>query len=343
MRILAALFLFFSMSLMSACGKDAVPSGGNTAPTNLQVLASVEAGNTGNVSFTATATNATSFEFDFGNGVFQTVSSGSVTYKYPSTGTYVVNVIAKNGTATTAKSINVTVTVTQSLVWSDEFNGNGAPDPANWGYDIGTGSNGWGNVEQQYYTNRPDNVVQQGGVLKIIAKREAYLGSPWTSARILTKNKVNMKYGKVEVSAKFPAGVGTWPAIWMLGSNIDQVSWPACGEIDIAEHLGRDLNKIYGTLHYPGNFGSSANGNTSTIAGATTAFHKYTLEWNATTIKMGVDGVIFHTVANSPSIPFNQNFFFILNLAIGGNFGGPTVDPALTTATFEVDYIRVYN
>ncbi len=341
MRLSSSLFILFTMSLLAACGKDSVPSAGNTAPTNLQVLASVEPGNTGNVSFTATATNATSYDFDFGNGVFQTVASGAVTYKYPSGGTYSVNVIAKNGTATTSKAISVTVTVAQSLVWSDEFNGNGAPDPANWGYDIGAG--GWGNAEQQYYTNRPENVVQQGGVLKIIAKREAYQGSPWTSARILTKGKVNMKYGRVEVSAKFPAGVGTWPAIWMLGSNIDQTPWPGCGEIDIAEHLGRDLNKIYGTLHYPGNFGGSANGNTTTIAGATTGFHKYTLQWDATSIKMGVDGVVYHTVANSSSIPFNQNFFFILNMAIGGNFGGPTVDPALNSATFEVDYIRVYN
>ncbi len=226
-----------------------------------------------------------------------------------------------------------------TLVWSDEFNTNGAPDNSKWGYDLGGG--GWGNQELEYYTKRPENVIVKDGVLKVNAIRENYMGNTFTSARLLTKGKFAFTYGKVEVKAKLPAGVGTWPAVWMLGSNIDTNPWPACGEMDIVEHLGRDLNNIYGTLHYPGRFAGSADGGTKRISDATTAFHIYTLEWTSSLVKISVDGQVVHTVANSSSIPFNKDFFFIINLAMGGNFGGP-VDPSVNNATLEVDYIRVY-
>jgi beta-glucanase (GH16 family) len=181
----------------------------------------------------------------------------------------------------------------------------------------------------------------QNGVLKITAIKEAYNGSAYTSARMISKGKFEMKYGRVEVKAKLPAGVGTWPAIWMLGADINAVGWPDCGEIDIMEHKGSELNKIYGTLHYPGRFGGNANGNTIVISNATTEFHVYGLEWTASEIKISVDGQVYHTVPNSSAIPFNKNFFFIMNLAMGGNFAG-AVDPNFTSASMEVDYIRVY-
>ena len=228
-----------------------------------------------------------------------------------------------------------------TLVWADEFNINGAPDTAKWGYNIGRGKNGWGNAELQYYTNRPQNIIVEGGLLKIKAQKESYNGSDYTSARILSKDKFAFTYGKVEIRAKVPEGVGTWPALWMLGSNINNNPWPACGEIDIMEHLGRDLNNIYGTLHYPGRFGGSANGATKKVPNATTAFHIYSLEWNTSTINIFADGQLVHSVSNSSSLPFNRDFFFIMNVAMGGNFSGP-VDPAVTSATMEVDYIRVY-
>jgi beta-glucanase (GH16 family) len=281
-----------------------------------------------------------SYEYDFGNGVFQTVPTGVVTYQYPNGGTYTVNVTAKGaGGQTISKSLQVTVATALGLVWSDEFNTNGAPDPAKWGYDLGGG--GYGNNELEYYTNRPENVIVENGVLKIKAIKENYNGSAYTSARLLSKDKFAFKYGKVEVSAKLPAGVGTWPAIWMLGSNISTAGWPACGEIDIMEHRGSELNKIFGTLHYPGHSGGNADGNTKMISNATTAFHKYSLDWSASAIKIYVDDQLIHTVANTASLPFNQDFFFILNVAMGGTFGG-TVDPNFTNATMEVDYIRVY-
>jgi len=126
-----------------------------------------------------------------------------------------------------------------------------------------------------------------------------------------------------------------------LGDNIGTVNWPACGEMDIMEHLGRDLNKIYGTLHYPGRSGGNANGNTIFIPDAISTFHNYSIDWSPSDIKIYVDNQLYHTVANSNTLPFNQNFFIILNMAMGGNFGGP-IDPLFTSATLEIDYVRVY-
>jgi beta-glucanase (GH16 family) len=179
--------------------------------------------------------------------------------------------------------------------------------------------------------------------LKIITKKENYLGSSYTSARLLTKGKFVFKYGRVEIRAKLPSGGGTWPALWMLGSNIDTVNWPACGEIDMMEHKGNDLNKIHATLHYPGH--SGGGGDSSSVipnTTATTEFHIYSIDWRADTIKFYVDGQLFKTFVNSASLPFNQNFFLIFNVAMGGNFGG-SIDPNFVSSTFEIDYVRVYN
>jgi beta-glucanase (GH16 family) len=230
------------------------------------------------------------------------------------------------------------------LVWSDEFNNPGLPDSTKWSYDLGTGcpnNCGWGNNELEYYTNRPENAVVQDGMLKIMLRKEPFKGSAYTSAKLVSKGKYAFTYGKVEAKAKLPEGKGTWPAIWMLGSNIGKAGWPACGEIDIMEHRGFEPDKIFGTLHYPGHSGANADGNTKMISNATGQFHVYAMEWSATEIKIFVDNQLCHTVANSTGSPFNQDFFLILNVAIGGGFGGP-VDPAFTISTMEVDYIRVY-
>ncbi len=227
------------------------------------------------------------------------------------------------------------------LVWSDEFNTDGTPDAQKWGYDLGTGVDGWGNFELQYYTSRPVNAIVKGGLLKIMAIRENFQGKEFTSAKLLSKNKYELKYGRVEIRAKLPVGIGTWPAAWMLGSNIDKVGWPACGELDIMEGKGSEPNKIYGTLAYPGRFGGTADGSTVLIKDASSSFHTYGIEWTDTAVKISVDGKVYHTVKNTPDSPFNKNFYFILNLAMGGNFAG-AVDPQLQSATMEFDYIRVY-
>jgi len=331
--------VLFSWLLLGACGEKETPPN-NTPPSNLTVTAQVSADNSGTVSFAATATNAVSYDFDFGNGVFSTAVSGSVSYRYPASGTYIVNVIAKSAAGlTTSKSVTVTVTVAQSLIWADEFNTPGAPDPAKWGYDLGAG--GWGNNELQYYTNRLDNAVVSGGTLKIVAKRENFSGSAFTSARLLSRSKFSFKYGKVEIAAKLPVGVGTWPATWMLGDNFLTAGWPACGEIDIMEHRGNDPNRIHGTIHYPGNSGGNGIGGTTLIQNASTEFHKYTCEWTAQSIRFMVDDRVYFTTANNANLPFNQSFFLLLNVAMGGNFGG-AVDPAFVSGIMEIDYVRVY-
>lgn len=341
--IMAGTYLLLAVG----CSKtnDSDNSGG--APSQLTISSVVSTDGSGSVSFEATARNASDYFFELGNSETASTTDGKLTYQYttPGTNTYVVTVKASNAAGQSiSKSTQVTVAVAGTgtgLIWSDEFNTSGAPDPAKWVYDIGNGANGWGNNELQYYTNRSENVSVQNGVLKITARKENFSGSSFTSARIKSKGKFEFKYGRVEVSAKVPEGVGTWPAVWMLGANIDAVPWPACGEIDIMEHLGRDLNKIYATLHYPGRSGGNADGNTRVIQNATTAFHKYSLDWKADMIRIYVDDQLIHSVNNSAAIPFNHDFFLLINLAIGGNFAG-AVDPALTNASFEVDYIRVY-
>jgi beta-glucanase (GH16 family) len=341
-KTLALLFLLFSYFTGIGCKKSSSAPPAGVAPTNLTLDAVISTDGSGKVSFTATADNAVSYVYYFGDGNAATTASGSIEYTYTTEGTnnFTVKVTAKSSSDLYAsKSISITVNHVLAVVWSDEFNTDGAPDPAKWGYDIGAG--GWGNQELQYYTSRADNAVVINGVLKITAKKEDYSGSAYTSARLLSKGKYEFKYGKVEARAKLPEGVGTWPAIWMLGSDIGTVGWPACGEIDIMEHLGRDLNKIYGTLHYPGRSGGNADGATKVISNATTEFHIYTLEWSPALIKISVDGEQVHSVVNSASIPFNHDFFLIMNIAMGGNFGG-AMDPAVTGATMEVDYIRVY-
>jgi len=227
------------------------------------------------------------------------------------------------------------------LFWSDEFEVSGSPDSSKWSYEIGNGPDGWGNQELEYYTNESNNAFVKNGMLNIQAIKENYEGRHYTSARLISKGKFEFTYGVVKIRAKMPIGVGTWPAVWMMGADINTVGWPACGEIDITEHLGRDLNTIYGTVHYPGRSGGNPVGATTMISNATTEFHEYKLEWSNESLKFYVDDTLFHTVANSIDIPFNKNFFFLVNLAIGGGFGG-AVDPDLTSATMEVDYIRVY-
>ncbi len=335
------LTLVATILTLFSCSKSSNPNSTNVAPTNLVVTANVTTNNSGEVTFVATATNASSFEYDFGNGIYQTVPLGTVTYRYPASGSYTVMVTAKSTSGqTVSKGIQVAINVAQALIWSDEFDTPGAPNTSKWGYDLGAG--GWGNNESQYYTNRTENAIVSNGTLKITAKKESFSGSNYTSARLLTKGKFSTKYGKIEVRAKLPTGVGTWPAIWLLGSNIDAVPWPGCGEIDIMEHKGSDANRIYGTLHHPNHAGGNADGGTTVISNASSDFNIYTVEWSASVIKFSVNGNVFYTFNNNASLPFNNNFFIILNVAMGGTFGGP-IDSAFNQSVMEVDYVRVYN
>ncbi|MBC9930614.1 family 16 glycosylhydrolase [Chitinophaga qingshengii] len=330
---------------LSACGKsnDNKPAE-KVAPQNLTVNTVVSTDSSGTVTFTAVADHAVSYDYDFGNGYIRTTANGSTSYTYntPGANTYKVQVTAKSADGlTTSQSVSVVVPVSTKLLWSDEFNQDGAPDPKKWGYDIGTGDNGWGNAEAQYYTDRQQNVSVSDGTLKIIAQKESYNGKDYTSARMLTKGKFNFTYGRVEVSAKLPVGGGTWPAIWMLGSNIATAGWPACGEIDIMEHKGNEPQKIYGTVHHPDHAGANGDGGTTMVANETGAFHKYTLDWSPKQLRWYVDDKLYFTFNNAAGLPFNHDFFILLNFAVGGTFGG-AIDPAFTKGVMEVDYVRVY-
>lgn len=338
------LILFILFLGCKKAGADGVTP---TAPANLQVSTVVSTDGSGTVTFTASAENAASYSFELGDGIIITQTSGILTHKYTLVGTNIFSVVvtakASSGQSI-KKTLPVSVTVQQvapSLFWSEEFNVDGVPNPIVWGYDIGTGSGGWGNQEAQYYTSRPENVSVSNGLLKITAKRETYGGMNFTSTRLLSKDKFSFKYGRVDVRAKLPAGGGTWPAIWMLGSNFSTVGWPGCGEIDIMEHKGNDVNRIHGTVHYTGRSGGNPDGATKVISNATTEFHIYSIDWTAGSIKFYVDDQLFHTVTNTSNLPFNQNFFLILNVAMGGTFGG-AIDPNFSASSMEIDYIRIY-
>ncbi|WP_170178387.1 family 16 glycosylhydrolase [Flammeovirga pectinis] len=233
------------------------------------------------------------------------------------------------------------------MVWSDEFNYSGAPDAEKWGYD--TGGDGWGNNEDQYYTDRLTNAQVASGKLKITARKENYKGKYYTSARLVSKGKGDWLYGKIVVRAKLPTGQGTWPAIWMLSTDWEYGGWPASGEIDIMEHVGYDPNVVHGTVHTE-SYHHSINtqvGKHIDVSDATSNFHDYILEWDENKIKLYVDDTNYFTFTKHGTYkewPFDKQFHLLLNIAMGGNWGaagGPTDDTALP-ASMEVDYVRVY-
>jgi beta-glucanase (GH16 family) len=164
----------------------------------------------------------------------------------------------------------------------------------------------------------------------------------YTSARIKSENLFEFTYGRVEIRAKLPSAGGTWPALWALGANFDEVGWPATGEIDIMEHVGNNSNTVSSALHLPGNSGGSAVVGATPVPTATSEFHNYTVEWTPDSIKFVVDDqLIHHSFVNSASTPFNSDFFLIMNIAMGGTLGG-AIDGEFTQDTMEVDYVRVY-
>ncbi|MDB5200818.1 MAG: glycoside hydrolase family 16 [Ferruginibacter sp.] len=232
-------------------------------------------------------------------------------------------------------------------VWSEEFNTNGAPDPANWYYDIG--GSGWGNHELQYYSNDASNVAIDNGILSITARKQQSNGSNYTSARLVSKNKGDFLYGRAEIRAKLPAGRGTWPAIWMLPTDWVYGNWPASGEIDIMEHVGYDPNKVHFSAHtksYNWTIGTERTA-IQTIPTAITDFHKYRVDWTPYAVRGYYDDALIFTFVNDgkgfSSWPFDKRFHLLLNVAVGGDWGGAQgVDDTVFPATMQVDYVRVY-
>jgi beta-glucanase (GH16 family) len=265
------------------------------------------------------------------------------------------------------------------LVWSDEFNGpdGSAPDPTKWTYDIGVDDDGWGNNELEYYTNRRQNAVVQGGNLVITAVREPFTGPKYpasghdeaqstgqnaaregvvtrdyTSARLKTQGLFSQAYGRFEARIKIPYGQGMWPAFWMLGDDIDKVDWPRSGEIDIMENIGKEPNKVHGSIHGPGPSGSGTDDMTAIYtlpAGQrfADAFHIFAVEWEPKVIRFYVDDTLYETATPS-GLPkgsgwkFDHPFFVLLNLAVGGDWPGSPDSTTHFPGQILVDYVRVY-
>jgi beta-glucanase (GH16 family) len=234
-----------------------------------------------------------------------------------------------------------------SLAWSDEFNGTSL-DPSVWTFETGVGNSGWGNNELEYYTERSENLSLQNGKLVIHALKENYGSCAYTSARIKTQGKKEVKYGRIDIRAILPKGKGVWPALWMLGSNIGSVGWPASGEIDIMELLGQDPAKVYATLHYGTSSSHGQKGNSYILSSGSFAdqFHVFSLEWKQDQMKFYVDNNLFGTInkedIGSYSYPFNAPFFFIFNVAVGGNWPGSPDATTYLPQWMIVDYVRVY-
>ena len=243
-------------------------------------------------------------------------------------------------TSESKSALNNTTTSTTSyqLVWADEFNGTSV-NAADWNFE--TGGGGWGNNEKQYY--QAANATVTNGTLIITAKKQRVKANNYTSARMTTKGKREFLYGKIEARIKVPLVQGLWPAFWSLGSNHSTVGWPKCGEIDILEHINTE-DKVYGTIHWDvnGNY-ASYGGNTVTTPAE---FHVYAIEWDSAAIRWYVDGVQYHEANILNSInsteEFHKSFFLILNMAVGGNWPGQTIDDSKLPASMYVDYVRVY-
>lgn len=237
-----------------------------------------------------------------------------------------------------------------TLVWSDEFEVDGAPDPGRWGYDVG--GHGWGNKELQFYTdNRRENARVEAGHLIIEAHREPWENSAYTSARLVTKGKGDWTHGRFEIRARLPDGRGTWPAIWMLPTTWDlgDGKWPDNGEIDIMEHVGHDLNRVHASTHTQKNQWQANTQRTATVTvpDATTAFHTYAMEWDENEIRVFIDDQHYFTSrkegADWTGWPFFRDFYLVMNLAVGGEWGAiKGIDTDAFPQRLVVDYVRVY-
>ncbi|MEP6926226.1 MAG: glycoside hydrolase family 16 protein [Ginsengibacter sp.] len=234
------------------------------------------------------------------------------------------------------------------LLWSDEFNYNGLPDSSKWSYDIG--GNGWGNNELQYYTNADtNNALVQDGSLNIRVKKTQRDNNAYTSARLITKNKGDWTNGKIEISAKLPAGRGLWPAIWMLPTDWQYGDWPKSGEVDIMEHVGFIKDSVFFSIHTEAFNHVIGTQKTKGILinDLYTSFHVYAIEWDQQRINFLLDDSLVYTYSNSGNgykeWPFDKRFHLLLNIAVGGNWGGQQgVDDNIFPATMLIDYVRVY-
>lgn len=245
------------------------------------------------------------------------------------------------------KPVDKNWTFETTPVWADEFDYEGPPDPTKWGYDIG--GHGWGNNELQYYTNDIKNASVSDGFLKITVQKEKKENRDYTSARLISKNKGDWLYGRIEISAKLPVGKGTWPALWMLPTDWAYGDWPKSGEIDIMEHVGYDQDRVHFSVHteaYNHVIGTQRTAS-KVIEQASDEFHKYRVDWTPYAVRGYFDDQqVFEFVnegTGSATWPFDKRFHLLMNIAFGGNWGGAQgIDDSILPQSMLVDYVRVY-
>ncbi|MCL4103878.1 UNVERIFIED_CONTAM: hypothetical protein GTU68_029195 [Idotea baltica] len=332
-------------------------------PTNLATTLTVDEGQ---VDVAVSANNANFYTVTFYDGGDSTViesTDGVATYNFTANGTYSIKSRAH---ATYADFIEVTETADitlpgggnstvgyttpltypgYTLVWHDEFDGTALS--ADWVFETGNGQWGWGNNELQYY--KEQNVEVVDGLLKITAREENFGGSNYTSSRIKTQGKQSFEYGRIDIRAQLPYGQGIWPALWMLGDNITSVSWPACGEIDIMEMVGGSGNKdrtTHGTIHWEENGSHAYSGQGKSLSSGRLAdeFHVYSIVWDQSSITWFLDDVQFHVedISSASRSEFQDKFFFIFNVAVGGNWPGSPDATTVFPQVMAVDYVRVF-
>ncbi|MEO6732469.1 MAG: family 16 glycosylhydrolase [Ferruginibacter sp.] len=258
-------------------------------------------------------------------------------------------IITENGTNLSTDDAGYTTPLTYpgyNLTWSDEFTSM-TIDQTNWSFE--TGGSGWGNRELEYYTGRLQNAFQSNGKLIIEARSEAFGGNLYTSARLTTQNKKQFKFGRIDIRAKLPVTKGMWPALWMLGANISTVPWPACGETDIMEVVGSDPRKLVGTGHYANSAGAhDSRGSSVSLSGEdfSQKFHVFSIIWQQDVIKWLLDDQVYYTMTKAltgtNNYPFNSDFFFIVNVAVGGDWPGPPDGTTNFPQRMFVDYVRVF-
>ena len=361
-------FCLLLMLPLACCDNEEESTGNPNDPKNLHVEVEISQERKKRVIVKASAEKSSNYMFLMGDGSDTLWSEdGIVDHGYSKYGKYTLEVRSYGESGrylrytrpiVLSKIENGELTVTDSgfstpisydnmkLVWNDEFNSTSL-DEQYWNYEIGTGNNGWGNNELQYY--RKENTSVNNGYLFIEARKEGFEGRSYTSSRLTTEGKFDFKYGRVDIRARLPEGQGYWPALWMLGSNFRSVGWPACGETDIMEMIGGGDGKdnvVHGTIHWREN-GSHANfgGSTKLLAGSfSDQFHVFSIIWQERSIRWFLNDTQYHVVNTSPEdlSEFRESFFLIFNVAVGGNWPGSPNGGTIFPQQMVVDYVRVF-
>ena len=361
-----SLMPFLCFLLVISCDESTDSDSNEPSDLNLDVAFSEE--NPSRIEVHATAKNTTLYEFYSGEepGVLtESNATGVFFHEYSETGIYQIELRAYGESGRYLKRNDKFLIDLESgsgpgngddgyetplsyegmsLVWQDEFNGNSL-NMSDWTHEIGTGNNGWGNNELQYYRTENTNVAD--GKLTIEARQESFSGSNYTSSRIITSGNRSFQYGRIDIRAKLPEGQGIWPALWMLGDSFWQEGWPHCGEIDVMEMVGGDdrENTVHGTLHWQASAYASYGGSYTLPSGDfTDEFHVFSIVWDDSTIRWYVNDNQYHVIDLTPSHldEFRAPFFFIFNVAVGGNWPGAPDGSTTFPQQMVVDYVRVF-